>query len=142
MNVVVSAAGIFGALAVGNAGIFTAATYAECSKTDLTASIKNGAIAAAPPAIIFFIASFFEVVRSPFVNFFLGWGVEPNMAVNLGLGYMVLLLLWPMTVWAVHKTSKEACVASADEMTAFKTQLLAKLQKKQQAEAAKTKPRT
>jgi hypothetical protein len=91
---------------------------------------------------MYFLAAFFEVIRTPFVNLFLGFGVQDPMATNLGLGYIVMLLLWPMTVWAVHNSTTSTCVASADEMSKFKTELLAKLKEKQvtQAAATTTKP--
>jgi hypothetical protein len=138
MNVAISAAGVFGAFAVGNAVILMGSTLTQCSKTDFTNAFKNGAIAAAPCAIAYFLAAFFEFIRAPFVNLFLGFGVQDPMATNLGLGYIVMLLLWPMTVWAVHNSTTSTCVASVDEMSKFKTELLAKLKDKQHTQAAAT----
>jgi hypothetical protein len=140
MNVALGSLAIFGGLTLGNGGILIASTYAQCSKTNIVNSFKNGAIAAAPPAIIYFLAAFFEFIRKPFVNFFMGFGVEDPIATRIALGYIVMLLLWPMTVWAVHDATSKACVATPDEMTSFKAGLLAKLNEKRNTKAANTTP--
>jgi hypothetical protein len=140
MNAALASAGIFGALMVGNAGVFMASTYAQCSKTNIATSFKNGAIAASAPAIAYFLASYFEFFRRPFVDFFIGFGVQDPMATTIGLGYIVLLFLWPMTVWAVHNSNVTICVPDVDEMTKFKTDMLAKLNEKKKAQAANTNP--
>jgi hypothetical protein len=138
MNTILSAAGVFGGFTVGTAGILMASTYATCQKMDTSASFKNGAIAAAVPSIAFFLASYFEFLRRPFVDFYTGFGVEEPMNTRIALGHILLIFLWPMIIWAFHTTSTKACVASVDEMTKFKTELMAKLSEKQHKDAKNT----
>jgi len=140
MNVALSAAGVFGGFAIGTAGILIASTYAACSKADFSTSFKDGAIAAAVPSLAYFLAGYFEFVRQPFVDFYQGFAVEEPWLTRVALGHIILIFLWPMIVWAFHDVSVKACVASADEMTAFKTKLLDKLNAKQKKDAKNTAP--
>jgi hypothetical protein len=140
MNTVLSAAGIFGGFAVGTGAILMASTYATCQKMDTAVSFKNGAIAAAVPALAFFLASYFEFVRLPFVDFYTSFGLEEPMSTRVALGHIILIFLWPMIVWAVHETSNKACVASVDEMASFKAKLMDKLSAKQHKDAKTTEP--
>jgi hypothetical protein len=131
---------VFGGITFGTALVLLISTYVECSKYSLSSALKNGAIAGAPCAIAYFFAALFQFFRAPFENLFIGFGMEEKMATNLALGYIIMLFLWPMTVWAAHDATKAACVPTVDEMSKFKTQLLAKLQAKRQKEAANAKP--
>jgi len=143
MNTVISAAGVFGAFTVGTAGILMASTYATCQKTDTAVSFKDGAVAAAVPSLAFFLASYFEFLRRPFVDFYTSFGLEEPMNTRVSLGHILLIFLWPMIIWAFHDASTKACVASVDEMASFKTKLMAKLSEKQHKDAknaSTTKP--
>jgi len=131
---------VFGCLAVGSMVVIMATTFAKCGKTDFLTSLKNGAITAAAPSIAYFFASYVPVIREPFKNFFVGLGLDETTALKVGLGYVLMLVLWPMTVWTVHDSETKVCVASVDEMSKFKTDLLAKLNAKKHADAANSKP--
>ena len=135
MNTVLSAAGVFGGFTVGTAGILMASTYATCEKIDAAVSFKDGAIAAAVPSLAYFLASYFEFLRRPFVEFYTSFGLEEPMNSRIALGHIILILLWPMIVWAFNDASTKTCVASADEMASFKAKLMDKLSKKQQKDA-------
>ena len=80
------------------------------------------------------------MIREPFKNFFVGLGLDETTALKVGLGYVLMLVLWPMTVWTVHDSETKVCVASVDEMSKFKNDLLAKLNAKKHADAANSKP--
>jgi len=140
MNTILSAAGVFGGFTVGTSAILMASTYATCEKIDTAASFKDGAIAAAVPSLAFFLASYFEFLRRPFVDFYTGFGLEEPMNTRAALGHILLIFLWPMIVWAFHDASSKACVASVDEMAKFKTELMAKLSEKQHKDAKTTEP--
>lgn len=142
LKLVVPTASVFGGIAIGTALILMISTYVECSKYSLSSALKNGAIAGAPCAIAYFLSSLFQFFRAPFENLFISFGVQETTATNLALGYIIMLFLWPMTVWAAHDATKAACVPTVDEMSKFKTELLAKLQAKRQKEAANAKPAT
>jgi hypothetical protein len=135
MNTILSAAGVFGGFTVGTSAILMASTYATCEKIDTAASFKSGAIAAAVPSLAFFLASYFEFLRRPFVEFYTSFGLEDPMNTRVALGHILLIFLWPMIVWAFNDASTKTCVASADEMASFKSKLMDKLSKKQQKDA-------
>ena len=135
MNVALSAAGVFGGFTVGTAAILMASTYATCEKIDTAISFKDGAIAAAVPSLAYLLASYFEFLRSPFVEFYTSFGVQDPWNGRIAMGHIILILLWPMIVWAFNDASTKTCVASADEMTSFKSKLMDKLSKKQQKDA-------
>jgi hypothetical protein len=142
LNLAVPTATVFGGITIGTALILTVSTYVECSKYSLSSAFKNGAIAGLPCAIAYFLSALFPFFRQPFEDLFISFGVQESMATSLSLGYIIMLFLWPMTVWAAHDTAKASCVPTVDEMSKFKTDLLAKLQTKRQAEAANAKPAT
>ena len=131
---------LFGIFTVGGTLIVMAATYSKCSKYNFTDALKRGAIISSFPSIAYFLASLFEVVRNPFVHFFEGFGIEPEIALKLGLGYLLMLFIWPGTVWAILSSDTAACVVSEDEAADFKTKLLAQLKAKQHQEAKATAP--
>jgi hypothetical protein len=127
---------LYGALSIGTGLSLVVATFFECQKYDFTVSLTNGAIVGIFPTVVYFLASFFEFLRSPFTNTFMYFGIQDPLATKIGLSYMVILCLLIMTAWATKDTSKKACVASVDEMSKFKTQLTDKLKKKKDKEAA------
>jgi hypothetical protein len=135
MNTILSAAGVFGGFTVGTSAILMASTYATCEKIDTAVSFKDGAIAAAVPALAYFLASYFEFLRRPFVDFYINFGVQEPWDGRIAMGHIILIFLWPMIVWSFHDASTKACVASVDEMAKFKTELMAKLSNKQHKDA-------
>jgi hypothetical protein len=140
MDIAVKTALMFGGFTVSGACIIMAATYTKCSKYNVSDAFKNGAIISAFPSIAFAVASFFEFVRNPFVHFFEEFGIEHDVAVKLGLGYFMMLFIWPATIWGIIKGETAACVTTADEITDFKTKLLSQLHDKQQKETKDTAP--
>lgn len=141
LKLVIPTASVFGGITIGTALVLMVSTYVECSKYSLSSAFKNGAIAGLPCSLAYFFSALFQFFRAPFEDLFISFGVEESTATNLALGYIIMLFLWPMTVWAAHDTTKAACVPTVDEMSKFKTDLLAKLKSKQQAEAANAKPK-
>uniref|UniRef100_A0A6C0AJQ7 Uncharacterized protein n=1 Tax=viral metagenome TaxID=1070528 RepID=A0A6C0AJQ7_9ZZZZ len=131
---------IFACLTVGSLVIMMATTFSKCGKTNFLVSLKNGAITAAAPSLMYLLASFLTVIREPFKNFFVSLGLNEDTALKVGIGYILMLVLWPMTVWTVHDSETKVCVATADEMSKFKTDLLAKLNAKKHADAAASAP--
>lgn len=131
---------MFGGFTVGGACLLMFSTYMKCSKYNVSNAFKNGAIMASFPSIAFGLASFIEVIRNPFIHFFQGFGIEENLAYKLGIGYIMILFLWPGTIWGIMNSETAACVATTDEMTEFKTKMLAKLQEKQKQEAKDVAP--
>jgi preprotein translocase subunit SecY len=61
-------------------------------------------------------------------------GVNDGFAMFFGGTYLVLLVLLPLVIYGVHSAEESVCVASPDEMTAFKTKMMKELQEKQEAE--------
>jgi hypothetical protein len=136
MDGLVSTGIVFGVLTLGIFVIMLITTYAECQKTNVSKAFSDGLITAIFPSVAYALGSYFTFVRAPFVRFFQGFGIEDATANRLGLGYIVMLCLLPVTVWAANDSTKAACVPTIDEMSKFKTDLLAKLHQKQQDQAA------
>lgn len=111
-------------------------TQLQCSKISFLTSLQQGAIFGLIPTILYALASYFEAVRKPFVDTFLGFGVDGPTSAILGVGYLLMLGAWPAGVWNVHNSEIKTCVASTSEMTEFKDKLMKELAEKQAAEEA------
>ena len=140
MDIAIRTGLLFGGFTVVGGCIIIAATFTKCGKYNVSNAFKNGALMAAFPSISFALGSFFEVVRNPFVHFFEQFGIEHETANKFGIGYLMMLFIWPATIWGVMDGETAACVATVDEMTAFKTKMLDQLHNKQKAEAKDTDP--
>lgn len=116
--------------------------YMNCSKSNVGENVKQGAIWATYPTIVYALSTYFERVRTPFVNTLSGFGVPENIKEVIGVGYLVMLSVWIGTVWNIHNTTKAVCVPTVDEMSAFKSNLISKLKKKQEEEEAEKKKKT
>ncbi len=116
--------------------------YMNCSKSNAGENAKQGAIWGVYPTIVYALSTYFERVRSPFVNTLSSFGVSENIKEVIGVGYLVMLSVWIGTVWNIHNTTKAVCVPSVDEMSAFKTNLINKLKKKQEEEEAEKQKKT
>lgn len=125
---------VYGVLFISGVIISLLSSQLQCSKINWTVSAQQGAIWASIPTVFYGITTYFEVVRSWFANPLKTFGVPEESAQVFGVGYVVMLLTWMMTVWNINKTEKMACNPDASEMTAFKQKLMADLQAKQEAE--------
>lgn len=108
--------------------------YLQCSKTSITENAKQGAIFGLYPVGVYALATYFTMVRTPFSNQFMRFGVQPETSQILGVGYLVMLMIWIATVMNVNDTEKAVCNPDVNEMKEFKTKLLAELQSKQEEE--------
>lgn len=106
-------------------------TKLQCSKVGF-GNVTQGLVSAILPSGIYYLASMFPLVRTPFTNTLISFGVPPDRAEVVGIAYLVMLASWVSTVWNIHASEKSVCVATADEMTKFKQDMLAQLQKKQE----------
>jgi hypothetical protein len=129
-----SLAAVFGALFISGVSISLLSSQLQCSKLNWTVSAQQGAIWASVPTLFYGVTTYFEVVRSWFANPLKTFGVPEDSAQVFGVGYVVMLFTWVMTVWNIHNTEKVACNPDANEMTEFKKKLMAELQAKQEAE--------
>jgi hypothetical protein len=129
-----SLAAVFGALFISGVSISLLSSQLQCSKLNWTVSAQQGAIWASVPTLFYGVTTYFEVVRSWFANPLKTFGVPEDSAQVFGVGYVVMLFTWVMTVWNIHNTEKVACNPDANEMTEFKKKLMAELQAKQDAE--------
>jgi hypothetical protein len=129
-----SLAAVFGVLFISGVSISLLSSQLQCSKLNWTVSAQQGAIWASVPTLFYGVTTYFEVVRSWFANPLKTFGVPEDSAQVFGVGYVVMLFTWVMTVWNIHNTEKVACNPDANEMTEFKKKLMAELQAKQEAE--------
>ena len=97
----------------------------QCGKTSMGTSMMQGLMWAVYPAILYTIAATFQVIRNPFKIY---------DSSTYAVGFLMMMIVWPMTVSLVNDTERAVCVPSTSEMTTFKTKLLAELKQKQEAE--------
>lgn len=131
-----SSLAVYGVLLGIGVGISAMSSQLQCSKMSGTSSAMYGAIWAAPPALLYMLATFFQSVRSPFVNTLQSapFGLTDETAQFVGVGYLMALTTWIMTSWAINRTERAVCNPDAAEMTEFKKKLIAELAQKQQEE--------
>jgi hypothetical protein len=125
---------VFGVLFLSGTMISLVSSQLQCSKVNWTVSVQQGAIWASLPTVFYGVTTYFELVRSWFANPLKTFGVPEDSAQVFGVGYVVMLITWMMTVWNIHNTEKVACNPDAQEMTEFKKKLMAELQAKQAIE--------
>lgn len=129
-----SIVGVFGVLFISGVIISLLSSQLQCSKVNWVVSAQQGASWASVPTVLYGITTYFEVVRNWFVNPLKTFGVPEDTAQIVGVGYVVMLFTWVMTVWNIHNTEKVACTPDVKEMTDFKKKLMAELQAKQEVE--------
>ena len=130
---------VFGVTTVSGLIISLLSTQLQCSKISFVSSLKQGSISAVGPTIVYTLAAAFLILRKPFSQTFVSFGVPEETARMLGVGYLVMLVSWITMVWNVHQSEKAVCQTTAKEMTDFKKKLLAELaeKEKQKEEHAK-----
>jgi len=127
-------ASVYGILLIVGVVVSLLSTQLQCSKISFSVALKEGALFGLAPVIVYALGSYFEPVRKPFIDAFLGFGIDLPSSTVLGFGYLMMLAAWPSAVWNVHNSEIQTCVASASEMTEFKTKLMKELAEKQAAE--------
>lgn len=133
-----SSLAVYGVLVGIGVGISALSSQFQCSKLSGTYSGMYGAVWALPPALIYMVSTFFQKVRSPFVNTLMGtpFGLSDETAQFVGVGYLMALATWIMTSWSINRTEQAVCNPDAKEMSEFKKKLVAELQQKQQQDEA------
>jgi hypothetical protein len=121
-------------LSLSLAIIMIISTSVTCSKQHFGASFQLGLILTVVPVIIYALSSKYTFIRKPFANVIEMMGITPERSMLFGGAYILLLFLLPLTVYGIHSAEESACVATADEMSSFKTKMLKELQEKQEAE--------
>lgn len=106
----------------------------QCSKIGVVTSLKEGGIFASLPTVVYGVATYFDAVSTPFKNTLESFGISSDASPHMAVGYLVMITCWITSVWVIHSTEKEVCVANVQEMTEFKKKLMAELQEKQEAE--------
>ena len=128
----ISLVAVYATLFVAGTVISLLSSLLQCGKTSVLESLKQGSFSALLPSGIYALAVYFEAVRNPFGHTFNSFGIPSGTSDIVGVGYLVMLAMWISTVWNIHYTEKKACVSSADEMSKFKKDMLAKLQQKEE----------
>ncbi len=125
---------VYGVLFISGVVISLLSSQLNCSKLNWSVSAQQGAIWATLPTLFYGVTTYFEFIRNWFSIPLQSFGVPEDKAPIFGVGYVVMLFTWIMTVWNIHNTEKVACNPDAKEMTEFKQKLMAELQAKQEAE--------
>lgn len=123
---------VYAAMYVVGLAISLLSSQLQCSKISWTTSAQQGAIWAAYPSVVYMLATYFELVRRPFSNTLMSFGLPEDKAEVIGVGYLVMLIGWIATVWNIHNTEKVACNPDVKEMTEFKKKLVTELQQKEE----------
>jgi hypothetical protein len=116
---------VFGLMFASGFCISLLSSLMQCGKTGLSTSAVQGLIWAVGPSLIYAVAATVQVVRDPFKIY------DSSI---YAVGFLMMMVVWPMTVYNINNTERAICVPSTSEMTAFKTKLLAELKQKQDAE--------
>jgi hypothetical protein len=80
---------------------------------------------------VYAIARYSDKVRHPFSSVFERFGVQPETAEFLGVGYLVMLTSWVTVVSNINKSEKAVCKPDLREMTDFKRKMMAELAQKE-----------
>jgi uncharacterized membrane protein len=138
-SVATTAAYSYGIMSVLMAATMLITTLTTCRKTHFASSIQLGLIIALAPALLYSISMKYTFIRKPFANVFEMMGISPQQSSIFAGTYIILLILLPLVVYGIHSAEESACVASADEMAAFKTKMMKELQEKHEAEEKNAK---
>ena len=136
MDVLKSSGVVFVVLLLSGTIISLISGQLICSKIKVGSSFYQGFVNSLIPTFVYALARYFPVIRGPFVRTLEGFGLSPDSATTAGIGYLVMMASWISVIWNVSKTEKAVCNPDAKEMTDFKKNLLAKLEK---AEAERVK---
>jgi hypothetical protein len=123
---------VYAALYVVGLGISVLSSQLQCSKINWSTSAVQGGLWATYPTVVYALSTYFEFIRKPFSNTLAGFGIPQDTAEVVGIGYLVMLMIWIATVWNIHNTEKTACNPDLKEMSEFKKKLLAELQQKEE----------
>lgn len=126
-----SSLGVFGVLLLSGMVISVMSTQLQCSKIDTLTGIKQGAISAMAPTIVYALGALFFAIRHPFVGTFQSFGIPEETSRILGVGYITMLTAWVTTVWNIHNSEKAVCQTTLKEMTDFKKKMMSELAQKE-----------
>jgi len=125
---------VFGFMLVSGTIISLLSSQLQCSKIGFLQSLRQGSIFATLPTVAYALVRYFEILRKPFSNTLVYFGLSEESADVMGVGYVVMLASWISTVWNIHNTEEAVCTADVNEMTEFKTKLMKELAEKQEEE--------
>jgi len=128
-----SALAVFGVLLVSGTIVSLLSTQLQCSKTGIGTAFTQGGISAVAPTLIYSLAAAFLLIRNPFSNTLESFGLPPQTARVVGVGYLTMLTAWVTTVQNIHASEKAVCQTNLKEMTDFKKKMLAELAQKEKA---------
>lgn len=122
---------VFGVMFLAGVIISLLSTQLQCSKIGFGTSALRGLYSAFLPTIAYALASYFDKVRFPFSSTFERFGVNPDTARVLGVGYLIMLTSWVSVVSNINQSEKAVCKPDLKEMTDFKQKLMAELLQKE-----------
>ena len=98
--------------------------FLSCEKLDALPALIEGAIFALPPALVSVLERFVPAAIAPFVNVVRDtFGVDPEKAPAIGLGYVMMLVAWVMGTRMVTRINKQVCIPTVDEVAEFRKNL-------------------
>jgi cytochrome c biogenesis factor len=126
-----SSLAVFGLLLLAGTIISLLSSQLQCSKISVSESFKQGSIFAFLPTLVYSLGAAFAQVRTPFSRTLTSFGIPEDSSSIMGVGYITMITAWVSAVWAIHTIEKNVCKPDVNEMTAFKTKMLAELQQKE-----------
>ena len=116
--------------------------FLSCEKFDALTALTEGALFGFPPALVSVLERFVPAAIAPFVNVVRDtFGVDPEKAPMIGLGYVMMLVAWVMGTRMVTRINKMVCIPTVDEVAEFRKNLqnrVAKQDAKEEASKKKT----
>ena len=134
MSILKTGGFMYAILAAALSLIMVGSTYFTCGKTHFAASFMLGASITFVPTLVYVLSMKYTFIRQPFASVLQKLGLSEERASSFGSIYILILFLLPLMVYSIHSAEESACVATADEMSSFKTKMLKELQEKQEAE--------
>lgn len=130
-------------LFVGGMAMCFAITFYMCQKVGVVESVRESALFAMFPALVPGIVHFVPIILLPFENVLRdSFGVAPEKAGYLGMGYIMMLLSWITGARLVGTIQKAVCVPTVDEVTEFKKHFQKKAAATEAQEEARSKTKT
>lgn len=111
------------------------ASQMQCSKMDIVESAKEGTVYSAIVTIFYSALAYFPILRNPFKNTLENYfNVSSEHSTKIAIGYVLMILSWPLTVNLLYSIEKNVCKPDVSEMNAFKKKLMSELEEKQKEE--------
>jgi hypothetical protein len=114
-------------------------TFFKCEKVSIVDSALESLLFAAFPSLVPVLAFYVPSTVQPFINVLQDtFGVTPERAPMLGMGYLMMLVAWVSGSQTVGRITAKVCVPTVDEVAEFKRRIQNKQAQKDLKESKRT----